>query len=323
VAQVSSNWTEKHPTRPILYVASGEAGGIVYAFQIDGTTGALQPAGSVRIDSGSTGSGGLSYIGADQPSETLLVADFAAGSAAALPLLADGGLGSPASVVVDTGSGPNPRQLGPHPHHVVVAPGGKFALVADFGADRVFIYRFDRATRVLSADESQGPRYYATNPGSGPRRLVFHPNGRTVYLLSELSADLQVLDWDASQELLTNRQILPIDTPDFPGTKSGAELHISRDGRFVYASSRGENTLVVFSVEQSTGLLTLAQRIPCGGQTPWTFAIHHSGQWMFVANEASSTVNLFSIDRCSGMLTDTGTSTPIPNPACITFFAPR
>jgi len=95
--------------------------------------------------------------------------------------------------------------------------------------------------------------------------MVFHGNGRTLYLLSELSADVQVLDWDPGEELLTYRQGLPLDPPDFPGTRSGAELKMSRDGRFLYASSRGGNTLVVFAVDQQTGLLTLVQRIPCGG----------------------------------------------------------
>ena len=123
--------------------------------------------------------------------------------------------------------------------------------------------------------------------------------------------------------MLTHRQSLSIDTPDFSGTRSGAELGMSHDGRFVYASSRGENTLVVFSVDQRTGLLTLVQRIPCGGQTPWTFSIHRSGRWMLLANEVSSTVNLFSIDQRSGKLTDTGRSTPVPNPACITICGPQ
>ncbi|MBT2225265.1 lactonase family protein [Nonomuraea sp. NEAU-A123] len=316
VGEATSNWATMHPTRPVLYVASGEDGGTVYVFTIDRATGALSQSGAVKTDAGGTGGGGLSYIGVDRPSDTLLVANFEAGLAATLPIGKDGGLGSPVSVMKDTGSGPNARQAGPHPHDVVIDPSGRFALVADFGADRVFVYGFDRATRALSSD---GMTPYATQAGSGPRRIVFHPNGRTVYLLNELTADIQTLDWNPREGLLTHRQSLSTDTPDYAGTKSAAELAMSRDGRFVYASNRGENTLIVFSVDQKTGLLALVQRTPCGGQKPWSFSIHRSGRWLLVANEASSTVNLFSIDRRSGKLTDTGTSMPIPNPDCITF----
>ncbi|MFJ8113122.1 lactonase family protein [Streptomyces sp. NPDC096132] len=237
---------------------------------------------------------------------------------AALPIRPDDGLGTPASVMVDTGSGPHPRQTGPHPHHVVVAPGGRFALVADFGADRVFVYRFDRGTRVLSADEPIGPRSYAVPPGSGPRRLHFHPDGRTLYLLNALTADLHILDWNPWNGRIALAQTLSTDSPEYTGTKSAAELGTSRDGRFVYTSNRGENTLVVFTADQRTGRLTLAQRIPCGGLSPWSFTIHRSNRWMFVANQVSSSVNLFAIDLRSGKLTDTGNSMPVPNPDCTT-----
>lgn len=94
---------------------------------------------------------------------------------------------------------------------------------------------------------------------------------------------------------------------------------MSRDGRFVYASNRGDNTIVVFAADRRTGRLTLVQRIPCGGLSPWSFTIHRGGRWMLVANQVSGTVNLFGIDPRSGRLTDTGTSMPVPNPDCITF----
>lgn len=198
---------------------------------------------------------------------------------------------------------------------MVIDPSGRFALVPDLGADRVFVYRFDRATSTLS----DGPSAYATAPGSGPRRVVFHPSGRIVYLLNELTADIQALGWSPEDGVLTHLQSLSTNVPEHTGTTSAAELAISRDGRFVYTSNRGENTLVVFSADRRTGLLTLAQRIPCGGLTPWSFSFHPSGKWLLVANQASSTVNLFGVDPHSGRLTDTGTSVPVPRPACITF----
>ncbi|WP_416959072.1 lactonase family protein [Streptomyces sp. Agncl-13] len=320
VAQVSSGWVTAHPDRPVLYVGSQLDGGIVHVLAVDRTTGALTETGQVSTDAGGTAGGGLSYLGVDRSSETLLVANFEAGLAVSLPIRRNGSLGAPVSVVADTGSGPNPRQLGPHPHEVVVAPGRRHALVPDFGADRVFVYGFDGTTGALSPGEG-GPGAYATDAGAGPRRIVFHPDGRRAYLLTELTAELQLLDWDGRSGELTHRQSLAIDSPDFTGTKSGAELAISRDGRFVYASSRGENTLVVHAVDRRTGLLSLLQRIPCGGLKPWSFTVHPSGRWLFVANEVSSTVDVFAVDLRSGLLAATGNSLAIPNPDCITVCA--
>lgn len=317
VAEVSSNWVEIHPTRPVLYAASGEQGGSIRVFRIDDASGALRQTGEVRAQEAPGVSGGLSYIGLNEDADTLLVADFSAGAAATLPVDAHGGLGAVASRVHDTGSGPSPRQAGPHPHHVVVDPGGRFALVADFGADRVFVYDYDRATHRISAGTSHGPGSFATAAGSGPRRLAFHPDGRTVHLLNELTADIQVLNWDGRRGTLTSRQLLTTNAPGHTGTTSAAELALGHDGRHVYASNRGDNALVVLAVEPGSGRLTEVQRLPCGGVTPWSFSLHPRGRWLFVANEASSTVNLFRVDPRSGLLTDTGTSVAVPNPDCV------
>ncbi|MFF1920872.1 lactonase family protein [Streptomyces sp. NPDC058221] len=313
VADVSSNWVAVHPTRPVLYAAGGEPGGFIRTFRIDDASGALRKTGEIETEAVPGGSGGLSYIGLSTDSDTLLVADFATGSAATVPIRSDGRLGTVASSVQDTGSGPNPRQAGPHTHHVVIDPSRRFALVADFGADRVFVRGYDRDTHRLSPGDGS----YATAPGSGPRRLAFHPNGRTVYLLNELTADIEVLRWDAHTGALSPRRLLTTNAPGHSGTTSAAELAVSSDGRHVYTSNRGDNALVVFSVDPRTGLLTEAQRLPCGGVTPWSFSLHPGGRWLFVANEASGTVNLFRVDPRSGQLTDTATSVDIPNPDCI------
>jgi 6-phosphogluconolactonase len=319
VAQVSAGWVATHPTRPVLYVAGAEQGGFVRAFRIDDTSGALREIGEVQTEPVPTGSGGLSFIGPAPDAGALLVADFAAGAVATVALDTAGRLGAVSSRVRETGSGPSPRQTGPHPHQVVVAPHRGHALVADFGADRVFVHDYDPDSHRLSAGAPDGPAGYATAPGSGPRRLVFHPDGRTVYLLNELTADLQTLHWDAARGELTHRQTLSTNTPGHTGATSAAELAISRDGRHVYTSNRAENTLVVFATDPATRLLTEVQRVPCGGVTPWSFALHPGGRWLFVANEASGTVHLFRVSPGSGHLTDTGTSVPVPFPDSIAF----
>ncbi|MFD8565849.1 lactonase family protein [Streptomyces sp. NPDC059639] len=317
VADVSSNWVATHPYHPILYVAGSEQGGVIRTFRIDGTTGALEQLAETWTEEVPTGSGGLSYLAPTPDATTLLVADFAAGSAVTLPIGADGRLGAVASRVQDAGSGPNPRQTGPHPHHVVLDPSQRYALIADFGADRVFIHDYHRSALGMSGLVNS----YATPPGSGPRRLAFHPRGgRTVYLLNELTADLHVLHWNTDgvgRPTLVHRQTITTDAPTHTGTTSAAELAVSHDGRHLYTSNRGDNTLVVHAIDPTTHLLTEVQRIPCGGTTPWGFCLDPTGRWIFVANMASNTVNLFQVDARSGHLTDTGTAVPVPQPDCI------
>ncbi|MVZ99738.1 beta-propeller fold lactonase family protein [Actinomadura sp. LD22] len=314
VGDAPSNWTAPHPAKPLLYVGSSEDGGIVHTYAVDRATGALTRTGTpVRTDGGGTAGGGISYLGVDRPSRTLLVANFEAGLAASLPL-AKGLPGTPASVVADTGSGPNPRQNGPHVHHVTIDPSGRRALVADFGADRVFVRGFDRSTGAITP----GSGAYASAPGSGPRRILFHPRGRTAYVLNELSGDLETLGWHDGT--LTPRQRLALDSGAFTGAKSGAELALSGDGRFVYASSRGENVLVVFAADGRTGLLRLVQRVPSGGLKPWSFTLHRGGGWLLAANQASDTVTVFAVDRRKGTLSAAGAPVPFPAPACLTFF---
>jgi 6-phosphogluconolactonase len=313
VCDIQANWTTMHPVLPVIYVAGNDLAGSVSAYRIDSATGALTAAGSaVPTDSSNTQSGGLAYIGVDAPSGTLLAANYAAGIAATLPIARDGRLGAPVSEIQDSGSGPNARQSGPHVHDMTVAPGGQYMLTPDFGADKVFIRRFDRATRQLSADEVPGPGYYAVTPGDAPRRIEFHPGGRVAYLLSELGANIRTLSWDPRTATLTQLQDQSIDTAGFTGTPSAAELALSADGRFVYVSNRGQNSLLTYSADSRTGLLTLAQRTDCGGDNPWSISIHPDGRWMFVANRLSNTVNLFSINQASGTLTNTGTSITVP-----------
>jgi 6-phosphogluconolactonase (cycloisomerase 2 family) len=314
-AETTANWLTAHPTRPVLHAAGSEPGGIVRTFRITPTTGALHLTAELTTEAVPGGSGGLSFTGLDPHAETLLVADFATGSASTVAVHRDGSLGSVTSTLQDTGSGPNPRQAGPHVHHVVTTPDGRHALVADFGTDHVHVHHYDRATRSMRpAPDDPG---HTTAPGSGPRRLAFHPDGRTVYLLNELTADLEVLAWDPHRATLTRRQRITTNAPAHTGPTSAAELTLSADGRFAYVSNRGDNTLVAFATNPRTRLLTEAQRLPCGGETPWSFTLHPGGRWLFVANKASGTVDLFRVDPRSGRLTATGTSVSVPAADCV------
>jgi 6-phosphogluconolactonase len=312
-------WTVAHTSLPVLYAVDDDSAkpGSVSAFSIDRASGALR-----KLNDAPTGGAGATYLWLDALSGTLLAANFGGGSASSIAVQADGSLGTLVSTIKATGSGPHRRQAAPHAHSAAIDPSGRYALVPDLGADRVFIYAFDRATRALTPlpdTPAGGVRAYAALPGSGPRHLVFSADGRFVWLLNELSAEVTTLRWDASQATLTPLQTLAASSAEFTGVKSGAEILLSPDGRFVYVEDRGERTLVVYRVNAETGELSFVQRIATGGEVPWGMAIHPSGKWLLVAHQRSGTVNVFRIDTASGRLDSTGESVEAPTPVSITF----
>ena len=315
VAQLTKpRWAVANPGLPILYVADDVAGkdGTVVAYAVNRDSGAL-----TKINEADAGGIGTTHLWLDAPSSTLIAANFFSGSATTLPLAADGSVGAVASTVKETGSGPTKRQTKAHAHGITLDPTGHWALVSDLGADRVFVYGFDRATHALAPDEATPLRVFSVAPGSGPHHAAFSPDGRFAYLLDELTADVQVLRWDAQDARLSQVQSLAISSADYKGAKSGAEIVVSRDGRFVYVEDRGENTLVVYRADALSGELSLLQRVASGGDKPWALAIDPPGRWMLVAN--ATRVSLFKIDPASGSLSDTGQSVDSATPVSIAF----
>lgn len=312
-------WTVAHPQLPVLYAVDDDSArpGSVTAFAINRASGALS-----KLNDAPTGGNGATYLWLDATSRTLLAANFGGGSASSIAVRADGSLGGLVSTIKATGSGPHRRQTSPHAHSAAVDPSGRYALVPDLGADRVFIYPLDRATHALSPGDTS--RAYAAPPGSGPRHLVFSIDGRFVWLLNELTATVTALRWDAQQGLLTplqTLQTLPTSSVDFSGVRSGAEILLSPDGRFSYVADRGERALVAYRIDARTGELSFVQRIASGGEVPWGMAIHSSGRWLLVAHQRSNTVNVFSIDPATGVLANTGESAVAPAAVSLTFVA--
>ncbi|WP_144139633.1 lactonase family protein [Paraburkholderia sp. BCC1884] len=317
VAQgLKSTWVAAHPELPILYAVDDDSSkeGSITAYAVDRGTGALN-----KLNASLTGGRGTTYLQFDIPSATLLGANFNSGSVSSVAVNADGSMGALVSTIAETGSGPNRRQTSAHAHSVAIDPSGRYALVPDLGADRVFIYRFDRTTHSLSQEQGDAPHAFIAPPGAGPRHLTFSADGRFVYLLTELSSEIMVLRWDAAHAQLTFVQALPTSSETFQGAKSGAELALSRDGRFVYVEDRGENALVVYRVNVRSGELSPIQRTSSGGEKPWGFAIDSSGKWLLVANQRSGTVNVFSIDPVTGKVADAGQSADIASPTSIAF----
>jgi 6-phosphogluconolactonase len=312
-----ASWLLPNPNLPVLY-STGLPGddiqveGNVFSFSIDPATGKLQPVNQV----GSAG-GDPTHLAIHPESHTLFVANHDGGKVSALPIRKDGGLESVVSSQTESGTGPSPRQAGPHPHGVIVDPTHRYVLAADFGADRIFIYHFDAATKTLSP---ASPAFEAVPAGSAPRHLAFHPNGQFVFLNTELSAELRSYKWDGANGHLQLVQTTPLYPSTYSGTKSAADLAFSRDGRFLYQSLRGDqDSIIVFKVDPKSGALSELQRISSQGKTPWDFVIDPTGHWMLVANVASNSVSVLKIDPAKGTLAATEHALPMLQPNAITF----
>ncbi len=298
-------------SRP-LWLEKGSVPKILYSVNDDGSVVTLTQEGNGHlreIGRVSSGGGGPTHLSLDPASFTLFAANYGTGQVAALPVKSDGTLAAPVSVQTDQGSGPTQRQKGPHAHEAVLDPSRHFLLVPDLGADKIFIYRFEAATRQLQAAGSE-----PLPPGSGPRHMVFHPNGKWAFLITELSAEVKAYRWDAKRGELTLIETKSTLASDFQGKKSGAEIALSPDGRFLYLSNRGEDTIVAFSIDAKSGALSELQRIASQGRDPWAFGFARGGRWMLVANEASGDVSVLERDGKSGKLRPTGEKLTILNP---------
>lgn len=275
-----------------------------------------RPNGTLRqLNAVSAKGPGSAYVATHPSGRAAYVANFGGGSITSFGIHPDGRLTEAVSHFQYTGHGPNPRQAGPHAHGTVVSPDGSFLLVNDLGLDSIHIYRIDAGD---PAKLTENGTWHAT-PGSGPRHCVFAPDGRLVYNINEIASTIDVLQWDATAGKLTTVGS-PVSTlPNgFAGTNTGAEILVSPDGRFVYASNRGDDSVTVLRAD--SGGLTLVQRISTGGHTPRHIALSPDGRWLIAANQDSSNVNVFQRDAATGLLSATGNSIAVPHPM-FTLFA--
>ncbi len=311
-----------HPDGRVLYAVNevdsfgGERAGGVSAFAIEPATGDLRPIGRQ-----SSGGADPCHLAIDPTGRNVLVANYGSGSVAVLPLDAEGRPRPASAIRLHAGTGPDKaRQGGPHAHAVLLDPGGRFLLSADLGADRIFIDRFDAAAGRLKADEPEAVRLDA---GSGPRHLAWHPSGKYLYAINELRSTVTTFRYDAVCGALEPLQTITTLPAGFAGKNKAAELAASADGRFLYGSNRGDDSLALFTIDAGTGRLAASGHVSTGGRTPRHFAIDPSGRWLLVANQDSDSIVTFRLDGPTGRPTRVGASLPIPKPVCILFARPR
>jgi 6-phosphogluconolactonase len=272
----------------------------VAAYAIDPVTGAL----TFVNDQPSQGAG-PAHVSIDRTGTYVLVANYGGGTAAVLPINADGSLAAATQTV----------SPGTNAHMIVTDPNNRFAFVPCKGSDFVAQYVFDHGTLAANAVP-----HLATAAGAGPRHLAFAPDGMHAYLVDENASTLVVLGYDPTTGQLTTQQTISTRAPGATGTNTGAEVAVDRGGRFVYASNRGDDNVAVFDVA-GDGSVTLASHTPSGGTTPRMFAIDPTGRWLFAANQGSNTVVAFAIDATTGALTPTGAVTQATMPAFVGFVA--
>jgi 6-phosphogluconolactonase len=307
-----------HPGGRVLYAVNevgnfrGAKTGAVSAFAVDPTTGSL-----TLLNQQPSEGADPCHLAVDPEGRSVVVANYSGGSVAVLPLDADGRLLPAARVRHLSGSGPNAsRQQSPHAHGVYIDPSKKFLLTADLGSDRVLVERRDAAAGTLADATPDG---VTLPPGSGPRHAAFDPSGRFLYVINELFSTVTAFRWDAERGRLEPFQTIPAVAAGFSGDNKSAEIAVSPDGRFVYVSNRGEDSITVFRVNPDDGKLKFLEQVPAGGKTPRHFAIDPTGRWLFAANQDSNSISLFRIDRKSGRLTPVNRPLKVVSPVCVSF----
>lgn len=292
----------------------GKKGGGVSSFNISLPDGKLTPINQVS----SVGNGPC-HVSLDKTGQMAMVANYGSGSVASYAIGKDGALSEAVTFVQHEGSSVNPkRQAGPHGHSMNVSPDNRFAFGCDLGLDKVLIYKIDPATGKMTAHG-----HGTVPPGSGPRHLAFHPNGKYVFVNNEMLMTVTSFAYDAEKGTLTE-----IDTtstlPEADRGKEGfstAETVVHPSGKFVYVSNRTHDTIAVFSCDQATGKLTLIQSAPAEGEIPRNFSLDPSGKWMIVVHQNSNTAAVFSVDPESGKLTFTGKKVKVGGAVCVRFLA--
>lgn len=273
------------PDQKKLYVALRSEPFTAAAFTIAAATGQLSPLGSAPLPDS------MAYIATDRSGRWLFAASYGGHRASVSPIGADG---QPAAAVQIVPNGKNA-------HAAVPDAANRHVYITSLGTDEVLQWRFDDATGQLTPNE---PPAMAARPGSGPRHLVFHPNGRHAYLLGELDASVELLDIDKQKGLLSRKQHWSILPAGFTGKPWAADLHLTPDGRFLYTSERNSSTLAIWRVDAESGMLTLVGHQATEEQ-PRGFQIDASGQWLIAAGQLSHSVTLYRIDHDSGRLTPT------------------
>jgi 6-phosphogluconolactonase len=301
------------PNHKFVYAVSetnGKNPGKVSAFAFNKNTGRLR-----FINQQLTGGDDPCYVNVHRSNNWVLVGNYSGGSASVFRANADGSLKPYSQLMQDSGKGVNSsRQEKAHVHSTIFSPDQDYVFTPDLGLDKVMIYKFDPLSNKPL--KSAIPSFVQTKPGSGPRHLTFHPNKCFAYLIEELTGTVSAFKYTHGK--LTAIQTIAAHPADFKGDIGSADIHVSPDGKFLYASNRGdENTIAIFSLSQTTGRLQLKGIQPTNGKTPRNFIIDPTGKYLLAANQGTNNIVVFKRNQQTGLLTATGEQIEVPMPVCL------
>ena len=289
------------------------APGQVSAFAVDAATGAL-----TFLNQQSSGGPAPCHVSVDSQGRHVLVANYWGGSVSVFPVDADGRLGPATAFVQHEEANAIPgKDALPHAHSIDLDAANRYAIVADLGLDRLFAYRFDATRGTLTA-----PAGISLPLGAGPRHFTFHPDARHGYVINEGNSTLTAFAYEPEAGALRELQTLSTLPAGFSGRNSTAEIAVSPDGRFLYGSNRGHDSLAIFAIDAGTGKLTPIGHEPTRGQHPRHFALDPTGAYLLAANRDSDSVTVFRIARTTGKLEPIGAPFRIPRPVCLRITGP-
>jgi 6-phosphogluconolactonase len=287
-----------------LHEWEGKPSGAVSAFAVEAGTGKL-----VLLNQQASGGAAPCFLTLDRDGKNLLVANCIGGSVAVLPVAADGRLGAATELAQHPGKGP-------HTHGVALSPDNRFAFACDMGLDRVMGYRFDAGKGKLTP---LAPAIVALPAGTGPRHMVFRPDGKFAYVVGTKKSTVTVFAFDASSGGLREVETVSTLPPSYDGANTAAELAVHPSGKFLYASNRGHNSVVLFAIDAAKGTLSFVEEQGTGGKTPRHFGIAPGAKHLAIANQESDSVLVCRIDAGNGRLKPSGVFASVSAPACVKF----
>ncbi len=306
-----------HPKNTHLFAvgsitnAEGKKVDGVMSFTLDAKTGELK-----AINQQPSIGGGPCHINCDREAKHVLVANYGGGSTTVLPFDTDGKLSVASSFVQHKGTSVDKgRQSAPHAHSVNLDAAGKFAMVADLGLDKVLVYKYDSATGKISPND---PPSVDTPPGGGPRHFAFHPSGKFAYVCNEMASSVTAMTYDSSKgEFKTLNTVTTL--PKEHKGNSTAETVVHPNGKFVYVSNRGHNSIAIFAIDEKSGEVKAMGHQGEGINIPRNFNIDPTGKWMIVGNQAGNSIVVFEVDAKTGQLKTTDQKAEVPAPICVRF----
>ena len=296
-----------------LYMCNTGTPGGVSAFAIkDRKTGALE-----LLNYKEAKGRGPSYVSVDKSGQYVLDANYGGGYVEVFSLDKKGALDQQTAFVQLAGSSVHPqRQTKPYAHWIRTDPSGKFVLVADLGMDEIVVYKLDHKAGTLTPND---PPFVKVPGGMGPRHLVFHPNGKWLYAIAEMGNQVMAFNWDSAKGALTQFQSVNTLDASFKDASTAAEIAVHVNGKSLYMSNRGEDSIVVYSIDAMSGELAFKQRVASRGKVPRYFTFDPTNKWLIVANNEGANVSVFSVDGGTGELAPVGEPVALVKPMGVVF----